>query len=163
MPSTSARRAGRAAAAWAILFALLSLYWALGGTAGGGTLGVELERLAVERDPAVVLALWASVLFKLAGAGIVLALVESRGPRRPLLALVWLAGAAMTLYGLANLVQHALMATGAIATPAGLGTAAVPWHLALWDPIWIAGGVLFLATAWLVGRAPQGSQAASTM
>ena len=163
MPSSSARRAGRAAAAWAILFALLSLYWALGGTAGGGTLGVELERLAIERDPSVVAALWASVVLKLACAGIVLALVESWGPRRLLLALVWLAGAGMTLYGLANLVQHALMATGAIATPAGLGSAAVPWHLALWDPIWIIGGVLFLTTALLTGRAYHGSQAASTM
>ena len=46
---------GSAAAAWAVLFALLSLYWALGGTAGGGTLGVEIERLATSETVGIVI------------------------------------------------------------------------------------------------------------
>jgi hypothetical protein len=37
------------------------------------------------------------------------------------------------------------MALGAIDTPDALGTTALPWHLALWDPFWLVGGVLFLA------------------
>ena len=26
--------------------------------------------------------------------------------------------------------------------------ATVPWYLFLWEPIWLVGGLLFLATAW---------------
>ena len=36
------------------------------------------------------------------------------------------------------------MAIGAISTPDALGTHALRWHLALWDPVWLAGGLLFL-------------------
>jgi hypothetical protein len=36
--------------------------------------------------------------------------------------------------------QHGPLAGGAISTPATLGTDAVPWHLALWDPFWLIGG-----------------------
>jgi len=66
---------------------------------------------------------------------------------------IWGIGALITLYGGANLVQHVLMASGAVSTPAGLGSESLPWHLALWDPIWLIGGLLFL------GAARQGSAA----
>ena len=135
-----------AAAAWAALFALASLYWALGGEAGGETLGVEIERMARERDPAFVAQLWAAFVLKALAAVLALALWRGRGGR-PARVLAWVTGAGLTLYGALNLVQHALMATGAIATPDGLGEAAVPWHLALWDPVWLIGGVLFLLAA----------------
>ncbi len=70
-----------------------------------------------------------------------------RLPRRLLLVLGAATGAGITLYAVANLVQHALMATGAIITPDALGTHAVPWHLALWDPFWLIGGLLFIVAA----------------
>jgi hypothetical protein len=135
-----------AAAVWAGLFALASLYWALGGQAGGETLGVEIERLARERDPALVAQLWAAFVLKALAAVLALALWQGRGGR-PVRMLSWVVGSGLTLYGAANLVQHALMAAGAIATPDGLGEDAVPWHLALWDPVWLIGGLLFLAAA----------------
>jgi hypothetical protein len=56
----------------------------------------------------------------------------------------------MLLYGSALLVQHSLMVTGVIDTPKSLGERASRWHLGLWDPVWITGGILFLAS----GRSP---------
>jgi hypothetical protein len=53
----------------------------------------------------------------------------------------------LTLYGAANLVQHGLMEAGIVDTPDGLGSDAVTWHLALWDPWWLLGGILFLLAA----------------
>jgi Protein of unknown function (DUF3995) len=76
-----------------------------------------------------------------------LALVEPwdrRLPRRALLVLGWATGAGITLYALANFVDHGLMAIDAIATPDALGTHALAWHLGLWDPFWLVGGLLFV-------------------
>jgi uncharacterized protein DUF3995 len=147
---------GLAAAVWAAVFALMSLYWAAGGQVGGETLGVEIERLGRERDPGFVATLWVTSALKGVAAVLALALVEPWGrrlPRRLLLWLGWATGGGITLYAAANFVDHGLMATGAIATPSGLGDSAVTWHLALWDPFWLLGGVLFLAA----GRAYQRS------
>jgi hypothetical protein len=143
-----AERFGRAAGAWAAVFAVLSLYWAAGGLIGGDTLGAEIDRLAREREPGFVASLWSAFALKAIAAALALALVESWGrrlPRRPLLVLGAATGAGITLYAAANFVQHALMAVGTIDTPDALGTEALPWHLALWDPFWLVGGVLFLA------------------
>jgi hypothetical protein len=146
----SPRSAGRAAFAWAVIFALMSLYWAAGGLLAGETLGVEIDRLAHERDASFVAGLWAAFALKAAAATLALALIQPWGrrlPRRLLLGLGWATGAGITLYAAANLVQHSLMAIGAIDTPDALGTHAVAWHLALWDPIWLVGGLLFLLAA----------------
>lgn len=138
----------RAACAWAVIFALMSLYWAAGGLVGGETLGVEIDRLAHERDPSFVSELWAAFALKAVAAALALALWQHRGrrlPRRLLVVLGGLTGAGITVYAVANFAQHALMAGGAISTPDALGTTAVKWHLALWDPFWLVGGLLFLA------------------
>ena len=144
-----------AAFAWSLVFALASLYWAAGGLTGGETLGVEIERLARERDPSFVAGLWAAFVLKAIAAALALAFLRPprRLPRRLVLVLGVATGAGITLYAVANLVQHALMATGAIATPDGLGSHAVAWHLALWDPFWLAGGLLFLLAALRATRA----------
>jgi hypothetical protein len=160
--SVTARRAspawaGHAACAWAVIFALMSLYWAAGGMVGSETLGVELDRLAHERDASFVGELWAAFVLKMMAAVLALALVEPWGrrlPRRLLQLLGWATGAGITLYAVANFVQHALMATGAISTPEALGTNAVPWHLALWDPFWLVGGLLFLAATPALQKSP---------
>ncbi len=39
------------------------------------------------------------------------------------------------------------MVTGLRDTPEVLGEQAARWHLLLWDPVWLLGGVLFLAAA----------------
>lgn len=93
---------------------------------------------------------WATGLLKVAGGLLVLALLRpawGRVSARALRIAVWVAGGLLTLYGAANLIQHALMKAGAVDTPSGLGSEAATWHLALWDPWWLLGGVLFLLAA----------------
>jgi hypothetical protein len=140
--------AGHAAFAWAAIFASMSLYWAAGGQIGGRTIGAEIYQLGRERDPSFVAELWAAFALKTLIALLALALVHPWGqrlPRRLLLVLAGVTGAGVTLYAAGNLVQHALMATGVVSPPDTLGSYAVPWHLALWDPFWLVGGLLFLA------------------
>lgn len=139
-----------AAAAWSFAFAALSFYWAAGGTVGAETLGNEIERLSEERDSGFVAELWVTAVLKVLGGLLALALAQPQQdliPRRALGIAGWIAGGLITLYGAANLVQHGLMEAGAVDTPDGLGSEAVTWHLALWDPWWLLGGILFLLAA----------------
>jgi hypothetical protein len=57
-------------------------------------------------------------------------------------------GLLLVVYGIANFVQHGLMAAGIIPIPASFGAEALPWHLLVWNPWWLAGGLLFVALAW---------------
>lgn len=61
---------------------------------------------------------------------------------------VWGVGLTLTFYGGANLAARGLMALGILETPTSMRSAAATWHLVLWDPWFLLGGVLFLATAW---------------
>lgn len=141
---------GYAAATWAFLFAALSFYWGLGGRAGTSTLGPAL--VAMGNDPwFVAVGLWGFGIIKAIGGVVALALVQPWGreiPRRLLLAAAWVGGAVALLYGAALLIQHGLMLLGATTIPAGLGRTAARWHLVLWDPWWMLGGILFILTAW---------------
>jgi hypothetical protein len=111
------------------------------GAVGGDTLGVEIDRLAHERGPAFVGALWAAVALKAIAAGRALALVESWGRRLPRRLLLVIGGV-----------------TGAAITPNGLGAHAVSWHLALWDPFWLVGGILFLAATRAFQLSPRAAE-----
>jgi hypothetical protein len=74
----------------------MSLYWAVGGQLGGETLGVEIHRLADERDASFVASLWAAFALKVAAAALALALASPWGERLPRLALPmlgWATGA----------------------------------------------------------------------
>lgn len=147
-PSGPARYVGFAACAWALAFAILSFYWAAGGTGGGATIGPAMERLGLARDPGFVAILWATGALKVVVGALALALTQPWGRRLPRWALLfaaWSAVLIMAVYeGAASLVQHALMVAGIVGTPAGLGSAAARWHLFLWDPWWLLGGVLVL-------------------
>ena len=99
-------------------------------------------------DPAVV---WGTAGAKALAGLLALALVRPWGrafPRRALLVAAWSASALLALYGAANLVDHGRMVSGLRDTPAFLGERAARWHLLFWDPVWLLGGVLFLAAAW---------------
>lgn len=153
------RYAAYAACAWAILFAIPSLYWAAGGTLGAGTIGGEIEQRALDRETGMVATLWITGLIKVAGAIFALALVQPWGrqlPRRLMTVLGWGGGLSMILYGVALLVQHSLMLADVVDPPELLDTTALRWHLFLWDPWWLLGGVLFALAAWFYMRGKTG-------
>lgn len=142
-----------AAALWALLFAGLSFYWGLGGRRGATTLGPAI--MAAAADPwFVAIGLWGVGGVKVIGVLIALALIRPWPQpmlHRLLRGAAYAGGGLALLYGAASFVQHALMVTGVIRLPEGLGPAAARWHLLLWDPWWMVGGILFIATARLVG------------
>ena len=117
---------------------------------GADTFGTDIARLARERDTGFIAVLWLAVLAKSLGGVLALAWARQPTPRvspRLLRPLTRAGGALILLYGIANLVQHALMRSGALAVPHGVGARALPWHLWLWDPYWILDGLLFLLLA----------------
>jgi hypothetical protein len=132
-----------APALWALLFAAASAYWAAGGTAGAGTVATALAERAAERDPGFVATLWATAALKAALAALALSLTRPRG--RILRFAGWATGVALTLYGAVGLGEFGLMALGVLEVPADVGPAAVTWYLLLWEPVWLLGGLLFLA------------------
>lgn len=147
--------AAYAACAWAFAFAALSFYWAAGGTAGAETIGEAVTKPVLARDPGWIALLWATGALKALGGLLALALVQPWGrviPRWMRLTAAWGAGALMFLYGGASMVQFSLMSAGVLSVPASVGTTAVRWHLLLWEPWWMLGGLLFMAAAWLAGR-----------
>lgn len=145
-----------AAAGWAFLFAAMSFYWAAGGMLGANTLGEGIEALALARDPEIIAITWVTGILKFILGLLGLALVANWGrrlPRKPLLIAAWGAGALLTLYGIALLVEHGLILAGNRAIPGLLGSMeAVRWHLFFWDPFWLAGGILFLLAARWAGK-----------
>ncbi|WP_294084990.1 DUF3995 domain-containing protein [Sphaerobacter sp.] len=149
-------RAGYAASAWALIFSAQSFYHAAGGTAGAETIGPAIAEHVLAREPLWVAAMWITGGLKVAAALLGLALVRPWGrhlPRWLLLVAGWGAVAVMAVYeGAASLAQHALMVAGVIDIPAGLGPTAARWHLALWDPWWLLGGILFGVATWRYQR-----------
>ncbi len=140
--------AGYAAAAWSLFFAIVHLYWSLGGTIGISTLGGEIERMARERTLwFIIVAAWGVAILKTVAGVVALAGVQVWGAKVPrwfLLLATWGIGVLFTLYGLAGMVQRILMVSGALRTPDDFPAR---WHLFLWDPWWTLGGILFLLAA----------------
>ena len=145
-----------AACGWAFVFAALSCYWALGGTAGAQTISPAIVALARAHDPLVYAALWLGALAKVISGVVVLALIQPWGRRIPrwlLLLLAWGAGTLLFVHGGLFLGVGLLAMTGVIrvSTPATL----LHWYTFLWGPWWLLGGSLFLVAAWsAVRRAP---------
>lgn len=141
--------AAYAACGWAFLFAALSFFWAAGGRTGLH----PLEQQAASNNLAwIAINLGAGVLKALAGL-IAVAIVRSWGPRsyrKFLVAVAWVLGVGMSLYGGLGLISDVLHVTGVINDPASW-----KWfflYLVLWDPWWVLGGALFVATAWFAPR-----------
>lgn len=151
--------AAYAAGAWALLFAALHAYWAAGGTAGAGTIGGGIEELAVARDPGFVALLWGTGAVFVAEALLALALVRPWGgnfPRWVLLGAAWAVGVGMAAYGALQLAVTGtvtvLKVTGLLSIPGPVDWTGIRWHLMLWDPWWLLGGILFIVAAWSYQR-----------
>ena len=155
----TARRFGRetwaayAACVWALLFALMSFYWALGGQLGLNTLGAGIRALA--HDPGFVAIVWLTGIAKVIGGLFALTLVRPWAHWLPpiwKLALAWIGGAGLALYGGVNLIVEWLVVVGVIQMNGLEVTEGIRWHAWLWDPWWLLGGVLFLLAAWRYRR-----------
>ena len=141
--------AAYAACVWAFIFAAMSFYWAAGGKLGLNTQSEQI--LALMDETWFVAIVWITGVMKAVVGLVALALVRSWGQRFPrwlLLTVAWGAGTLFTLYGGANLIVRGVMALGLIETPESMRSVAARWHLVLWDPWWLLGGVLFLLAAW---------------
>lgn len=147
--------AAYAACALALLYAVPSFYWALGGNAGLDTVGGAIERLGRTRDPAGVWLTFGSGVLKVAGGLLALALVRPWGraiPRRLLLGAAWVASAVLTAYGGLLVVVGALVLTGLINPSDPVDRTALRWHVLLWDMWFLVWGLVLGLAAWHYGR-----------
>src|SRR5215467_1956030 len=147
-----------AACGWAFVFAALSVYWALGGTALSDSISPTIVQLARAHVPWVIAVLWISAILKVFSGFVALALVQPWGkmvPRWILLILAWGAGTLFFVHGGLFFAVGLLALSGAIhvSTPETL----LHWYTFLWGPWWLIGGILFPIAAWLyVRRSPYG-------
>ncbi|WP_329522445.1 DUF3995 domain-containing protein [Spirillospora sp. NBC_01491] len=151
---------GRIACAWAVAFAALHFYWALGGSRG---LSVSAGPLAEER-PAwfVAVGLWGVGLLCLVGAvlGWLLARPLLRGlAGRMAKALGWCVGAVLLMRGI---VVEVLLLTDTAGQGMDISPEQRLWTLLLWNPWFLVGGLVFALAARGSGRAKSPSSRAAT-
>jgi hypothetical protein len=142
-----------AACGWAFLFAALSFYWALGGTAGAATVSPEIAQLARAHVPWFIAVLWITAILKVFSGFVALALIQPWGRMVPswiLLILAWGAGTLLFVHGGLFFAVGVLALSGAISvrTPETV----LRWDTFLWGPWWLIGGILFLLAAWIYVR-----------
>ena len=150
-----ARVVALGAFAWSLAFGLLSFYWAAGGTTGESTLSRSIRALAEQRDPAFVATVWITGIGKILGGLLPLALAFGWWRRIPRRLLEWsciLGGLLLTLYGIGDMVRSALILLDNGRSGAGDEIRTAWWYLALWGPVWVAGGMLFLVTGLVCRR-----------
>ena len=139
-----------AAAIVALAYALISLYWALGGHALVSTIGGYVEQFARRGGAIPVLVALAATLAKVVGGLLALALVRPWGrvvPRGWLL--MGSAGASVLLvvYGGLNVLLGALVLSGVIHPAGSVDRTALRWHVGVWDLWFLVWGILLaLAT-----------------
>ncbi len=141
------------ACGWSFLFAALSFYWALGGTAGAETVSPEIVQLARAHVPWFIAVLWLTAILKVCSGFVALALIQPWGRRVPswiLLLLAWGAGTLFFVHGGLFFAVGFLALSGAISvrTPETV----LRWDTFLWGPWWLIGGILFLLAAWIYAR-----------
>jgi Protein of unknown function (DUF3995) len=140
-----------AAAVAAFGYALMSLYWAVGGRGLVSTVGGYVEQFAHRGGPVPVLVALAATVAKVAGGLLALALVRPWGRairRRWLLAGATAASVLLVLYGAVNVGAGALVLSGAIHPAGRVDRTALRWHVGVWDLWFLVWGILLaVATA----------------
>ncbi len=137
------------ACVWSFLFAALSFYWALGGTAGADTVSPEIAQLARTGVAWIFAVLWITAIVKVLSGFVALALVQAWGkkiPRWLLLILAWGAGTLLFVHGGLFFIVGVLALSGAISVSTPIMV--LHWYTFLWGPWWLLGGILFLVPTW---------------
>jgi hypothetical protein len=143
-----ARAAAYCSVVLAWLYALVSAYWTAGGTWLLSTVGGSVEAVARRGNAAAVGLGIVTVLLKLAGGVLALALVRPWGRRLPCRLVRWsaiAAGGLLLLYGGANVVLGALALAGVFGDPTD--PVALRWHVAVWDLWFLLWGAALLVAA----------------
>ena len=140
-----------AAAAAAFGYALMSLYWAVGGRGLVSTVGGYVAQFAHRGGPVPVLVALAATVAKVAGGLLALALVRPWGRvirRGWLLAGAAAASVLLVVYGAANVAVGALVLSGALHPAGRVDRTALRWHAGVWDLWFLVWGILLaVATA----------------
>ncbi|HLK02543.1 MAG TPA: DUF3995 domain-containing protein [Streptosporangiaceae bacterium] len=134
-----------AAAIAAFAYALMSLYWALGGHALVSTIGGYAEQFAGRGGAVPVLLALAATLAKTAGGLLALALVRPWGemvPRGWLLGGSAGASALLVVYGGLNVLLGVLVLLGVIHPTGSVDRTALRWHVGVWDLWFLVWGIL---------------------
>jgi uncharacterized protein DUF3995 len=154
-PAAAGRRtagtvAAYAAAIVAFAYALMSLYWAVGGHRLVSTVGGYVAQFARQGGAVPVLVALAAAAAKAAGGLLALALVRPWGrviPRRWLLAGSTAASVLLVGYGGLNVLAGALVLSGVIHPAGSVDRTALRWHVGVWDLWFLLWGILLaLAT-----------------
>ncbi|MET9959925.1 DUF3995 domain-containing protein [Streptomyces sp. NPDC006326] len=146
---------GRIACTWAVVFAGLHFYWAVGGDVG---LSVSAGPLADERPQWFVIAgLWGVGALCLLGALLAWLLAPSRLPGGPALMARWSGWGVSALLLARGIGVEVLLLTNATHLDTAVSTGQRAWTLALWNPWFIAGGLAFGLAALRAGR-PTGAE-----
>ena len=154
-PATAGRRpagtvAAYAAAVVAFGYALVSLYWAVGGHRLVSTVGGYVAHFARQGGAVPVVLALAATAAKVAGGLLALALVRPWGrviPRRWLLAGATAASVLLVGYGGLSVLLGALVLSGVIHPAGGVDRTALRWHAGVWDLWFLVWGILLaLAT-----------------
>jgi hypothetical protein len=157
-PRAGGQWAAYGACVAAVSSAAVSLYWALGGTAGLGTVGGFAEKMARSGGAVALLIISVTVLLKTLSGLLALALARPWGlclPRRALLIAGIGASAVLIIYGAAEVAAGALAETRAITPPGPVDWTALRWHLGLWDPWFLVWGLLLAAATRGYRRQPR--------
>jgi hypothetical protein len=137
--------AAYAAALVALAYALVSLYWAVGGRGLTATIGGYVEQMARHGGAAVVLLALAATAAKVAGGLLALALVRPWGrvlPRRWVLIGSAAASVLLIVYGGLNVAAGALVLSGVIHPSGSVDRSALRWHAGVWDLWFLVWGIL---------------------
>ena len=142
--------AAYAAAVLAFAYALVSLYWALGGHALVTTVGGYVEQFARRGGALPVLIALAAAAAKAAGGLLALALVRPWGrmvPRRWLLIASSAASVLLVGYGGLNVLAGALVLLDVIHPAGRVDRTALRWHAGVWDLWFLIWGILLAVAA----------------
>jgi hypothetical protein len=147
----TARRAAWLALLVGSAYAIVSAYWAAGGTGLLDTVGGSFERAGVYPGPLVVAGLWLVVAVKLAAALLPLAALTTPARSRGIRGVLWLQTCLLIGYGFALTAAGLLVQSGLVPPAPGADQRALAWHTYLWDPWFLMWGLLCLVA--MRGRA----------
>lgn len=131
-------------AAWSILFAGISFYWAMGGRIGVRSLGGQIYEMALNPDPSFLVIVWITGFIKLFGAVFLLMLMinwKNTKIEHTLYFVIKISGLLLFMYGLLNSITISLSMAGILGFH--IEKFAAYWRLFFWEPFWMLGGICY--------------------